>query len=161
MSLLLGDASRKAAQTIQSQGLSMSEMPETVIPVLPRDLTAVGDEDLMVLYSLLTAWADFVGTQMSAAQVDERAAERRLDHAENLLMIASSEKGDRVTFARAQVAADPQIVKLKDAVEEAHAYRKLIEAEFTNIERNAALVSRELTRRTSSRSKTSTSRWSA
>lgn len=161
MSIKLGPASRKAAEDLLSQGLSLHPQPEIEIPILPSDLTAIDDEDLMILYSLLTAWSDFISTQVSCAQVDERAAERRLSQAENLLMIASGSNGDRVTYARAQVAADPQIVAMKEEVEESHAYRKLVESLATNVERDAALVSRELTRRTSSRTRTSPSRWSA
>lgn len=161
MTLRLGPISQKAVQTLTQQGLSLSPQPEIEMPVLPADLTAIDDEDLMVLYSLLTAWSDYISTQVSCAQVDERAAERRLSHAENLLMISSGANGDRVTYARAQVAADPSIIALKDSVEESHAYRKLVESLAVNVERDAALVSRELTRRTSSRSRSSSSRWSA
>lgn len=161
MSIRLGAASGWAAESLAKQGLHLWEQPETEIPVLPSDLTALDDEDLMVLYSLLTAWSDFISTQVSCAQIDERAAERRLSQEENLLMIASGANGDRVTYARAQVAADPRIVALKDVVEEAYAYRKLVESLAANVERDASLVSRELTRRTSSRNRTSPSRWSA
>lgn len=161
MSLRLGATSQAAADLLAKQGLPLTPRPDYEMPALPSDLTAVGDEDLMVLYSLFTSWADFVFTQTSIAQIDERAAEKKLSHEENLLMLSSGDRGDRVTFARAQVAADPKIVALKQSVEEAHAYRKLVEAYAQNIERNAALISRELTRRTASRGKTSTSRWSA
>lgn len=160
MSLKLGPASSKAANYLSSQGLALHPQPDIEIPVLPPDLTIIEDEDLMILYSLLTAWSDFISTQVSCAQIDERAAEKRLSHAENLLMISSGANGDRVTYARAQVAADPQIVAMKDDVEDVHAYRKLVEALASNVERDAALVSRELTRRTS-RIRTSPSRWSA
>lgn len=161
MSIRLGAASRWAAESLTQQGLHLWEQPATEIPALPADLTAIEDEDLMILYSRLTAWSDFISTQVSCAQIDERAAERRLAQEENLLMIASGSNGDRVTYARAQVAADPRIVSLKDTVEEAYAYRKLAESLAANIERDASLVSRELTRRTSSRNRTSPSRWSA
>lgn len=157
----LGPSSQRAYDELLSQGLSLHPQPETEIPVLPPDLTAIDDEDLMILYSLLTAWSDFVSAQVSCAQVDERAAEKKLSHSENLLMIASGDRGDRVTFARAQVAADPKISALKEEIESLHAYRKLVETLSTNIERDANLVSRELTRRTSARSRTSPSRWSA
>lgn len=157
----LGPSSQRAYNELLSQGLSLHPQPETEIPVLPPDLTAIDDEDLMILYSLLTAWSDFVSAQVSCAQVDERAAEKKLSHSENLLMIASGDRGDRVTFARAQVAADPKISALKEEIEHLHAYRKLVETLSTNIERDANLVSRELTRRTSARSRTSPSRWSA
>lgn len=161
MSLRMGPVSASAVDQLASQGLAMYPKPNLEIPVLPADLTSVDDEDLMVLYSLLTSWSDFVSTQVSCAQVDERAVEKKLAHSENLLMIAAGDKGDRVTYARAQVAADPTIIALKQEVEDVHAYRKLVEVLAANIERDAALVSRELTRRTSSRNRTSSSRWSA
>lgn len=161
MSLKLGGTSQRAYNELLTQGLSLHPQPETEIPILPPDLTAIDDEDLMILYSLLTAWSDFVSAQVSCAQVDERAAEKKLAHSENLLMIASGDRGDRVTYARAQVAAEPTIVALKEEIENLHAYRKLVETLSMNIERDASLVSRELTRRTSSRSRTSPSRWSA
>lgn len=161
MTLKLGGTSQRAYNELMTQGLSLHPQPETEIPILPPDLTAIDDEDLMILYSLLTAWSDFVSAQVSCAQVDERAAEKKLAHSENLLMIASGDRGDRVTYARAQVAAEPTIVALKEEIENLHAYRKLVETLSMNIERDASLVSRELTRRTSSRSRTSPSRWSA
>lgn len=161
MTLKLGGTSQRAYNELMTQGLSLHPQPETEIPILPPDLTAIDDEDLMVLYSLLTAWSDFVSAQVSCAQLDERAAEKKLAHSENLLMIASGDRGDRVTYARAQVAAEPTIVALKEEIENLHAYRKLVETLSMNIERDASLVSRELTRRTSSRSRTSPSRWSA
>lgn len=161
MSMKLGTASKRAYDELLGQGLSLHPQPNTEIPILPADLTSIEDEDLMVLYSLLTAWSDFVSAQVSCAQVDERSAEKKLSHSENLLMIASGDRGDRVTYARAQVAAEPMIVALKEEIENLHAYRKLVETLSMNIERDAALVSRELTRRTSARSRTSPSRWSA
>lgn len=150
-----------AMQALYDQGLSVPDKPLGDIPTLPSDLTEVDDEELMILYTHLTAWSDFISTQVSIAQIDERESNTNLDREENRLMILSGDKGDRVTYARAQVAADPKIVALKEKTDECHAYRKLIESLAANVERNAALVSRELTRRTSSRSRTTPSRWSA
>ena len=161
MTLRLGPASQRAVDTLAAQGMPGYLKPHIEMPYLPSDLTAVGDEDLMGLYSLLTAWCDYVGAQVSAAQVDERAAEKRLAHSENLLLSASGDRGDRVTFAKAQIAVDPEIVALRQDIEEQHAYRKMVESLAANLERDSSLVSRELTRRTATRSRTSPSRWSA
>lgn len=161
MSLRLGVASRGAVDALSAQGLPLYPQPEVEMPYLPADLTSVDDEGLMQLYSLLTAWSDFVSAQVAAAQVDERSAERRLTHTENVLMASSGDRGDRVTFARAQIAIDPTIVAMKEKVEEQHAYRKMVETLAQNLERDSSLVSRELTRRTAARSRTSPSRWSA
>jgi hypothetical protein len=159
MSLHTGPRSQAAVDMLLSQGLSYHPKPSIEIPILPSDLTALDDENLMILYSQLTAWSDFVSTQVSCAQVDERAAEKRLSHAEALMM--ASETGGKVTFARAQIAADPKILAMKETVEEAHAYRKIVESIGANIERDAALVSRELTRRTTSSKRSNPNRWSA
>lgn len=56
----------------------------------------------------------------------------------------------RVAVAKAQRQADPAVIEHKQDVANRYAYRKLVAVLFTNIERNAALVSRELTRRTGS-----------
>lgn len=159
--LILGRQSQSAVSQAVSQGMPLWDRPNSDLPRIPPDLTAVDDEDLMILYSSLTAWADFVSTQVSCAQVDERASEKELSQKESLLMLSYGDRGDRVTYARAQVASDEVITALKADVEQRHAYRKVVESLLANIERDSQLVSRELTRRTSSRSKTPTSRWSA
>lgn len=161
MTLRYGNVSGSALDALRAQGLGAPVRPEYEIPRLPHELTEVIDEDLMVLYSELTAYADFVAVQVSCAQIDERALEKSLSALENRKMLRSEGKSEnRVTFARAQVAVDPEVVDLKQRLEEAYAYRKLIEAMAANIERDTALVSRELTRRTSTANRRST-RWSA
>lgn len=161
MSLISGPQSGNALGILKRQGIRINDKPDYDIPLLPQDLTAVGDEDLMVLYGKLIAYADFISVQVSCAQIDERDMEKRLSIMEAKKMLASGGKSEnRVTFARAQVATDPEVLKVKDQIEEAHAYRKLIETMSSNIERDSALVSRELTRRTSTTNRRST-RWTA
>lgn len=161
MSLRYGSVAKTAIDALAAQGISTPRKPDYNVPSLPHDLTDMGDEDLMVLYSELTAYADFVSVQVSCAQVDERSLEKQLSALENSKMLRSEGKSEnRVTFARAQVAVDPEVVEIKQRLEETYAYRKLIEAMAGNIERDTSLVSRELTRRTSSASRRST-RWSA
>lgn len=161
MTLRHGPVSQSALSALAAQGLTVSGKPTYDIPRLPHDLTEIGDEDLMVLYSEFTAYADFIAMQVSCAQIDERALEKKLSAMESSKMLASDGKSEnRVTFARAQVAVDPEVVAVKNSLEEVHAYRKLIEAMASNIERDSALVSRELTRRTSTVNRRS-NRWSA
>lgn len=161
MSLITGAQSEDALDLLRSQGLKVHDKPPYDIPVIPTDLTETADEDLMVLFSKLTAYADFISVQVSCAQVDERSLEKRLSSMESIKMLTSGGKSEnRVTFARAQVATDPEVIEVKDDIERAYAYRKLIESMASNIERDAALVSRELTRRTSTVNRRS-GRWSA
>jgi len=50
---------------------------------------------------------------------------------------------------KADVAGSPEIIKLSEELETLYAYRKMIEVMFFNLERDSALISRELTRRAS------------
>ena len=162
MSLRFGPTSKTALDTLKEQGLVPPDKPTYDMPSLPHELTSVNDDDLMVLYAELTAYADFVAVQVSCAQVDERALEKMLSSVENKKMLASDGKTEnRVTFARAQVAADPEVIAIKDRLEETHAYRKLIEVLMSNIERDTGLISREITRRTASGGSHRSNRWSA
>jgi hypothetical protein len=162
MTLRFGVTAGTALQTLVQQGITIPDKPSYDIPHMPVDLTEVGDEDLMTLYSQYTAYADFITVQVSCAQIDERVMEKNLSALENSKMSQVESTGTKapVAFARAQVAADPQILSLKQALEDNHAYRKLIEALMANVERGSNLISRELTRRTSNTSRR-TNRWSA
>lgn len=151
MTFLMGESSRKAAATIAGQGFNTPNKPKYDIPSLPQDITSLGDEELMDLFVSLTGWLDYIAVQVAMAQVDERAAQRSLDIAEASATAANWTGGrdDRVSIAKAKVATDVTVVRSREELDERHAYRKLAEALASNVERDAALVSRELTRRTS------------
>ena len=160
MSLKYDTLAGKALADLKKQGIDIPVKPSYEIPRLPTELTALGDEALMELYSKLTAYADFVAVQVSCAIIDERQVEKKLQHREQSLMLSHSlsKSESRVTFARAQVAADGEVLGLKSDLDQVYAYRKLIESMAGNIERDTFLVSRELTRRTSDVNRRS-SRW--
>ena len=141
-----------ALASLKEQGIAVPDKAEYYIPRLPVVVTVLGDADLMELYSKLTAYADFVSVQVSCAIIDERQSEKRLQGKvdQMMLLYAGGGKGEqRVTYARAQIAADDVVVGLKSTADTTYAYRKLIESMAGNIERDTFLVSRELTRRTS------------
>ena len=124
--------------------------PNFDVGELPSDITMLSSEQLGERFSSLTAWADFAATQLAIAQIEERSTQRRLDSLESKMLITkmgSAVKGERITLVKAQIAADPQIEDLTIELEEKYAYRKLVEVLLNNYERDIALVSRELTRR--------------
>jgi hypothetical protein len=118
----------------------------------------------MELFAQLTAWAGFLSGQLAVAEIDERTAEAVLEAAEATALIrgyaeldASREVGPRggvtevrATMVKAHRDLDPDVILQKQSIAERYAYRKLVGVLFTNVERDAALVSRELTRRTGS-----------
>lgn len=146
----MGEYSKKAAMLIEEQGLPFWDKPTTDVPDLPRDITSLSDEDLMTLFSELTSWMDYAYGQYAAAAIDERNAEKRYDRVFNLKFVAATlnaTKADRIAILKAQVMAEDEVVDAEDEKDKAYAYRKLVESIANNLERDAALVSRELSRR--------------
>jgi hypothetical protein len=119
---------------------------------LPKDITDLSSEQLAEMFTALTIWADYLASQLAEAQIKERNAKNKLDFEENTQLVrrmGSAVKGERVTLVKAQIATDPKVVGLSDSYEETYAYRKILEMLVNNHDRDLALVSREITRRTS------------
>ena len=120
-------------------------------PKMPRDISILDSDELSALFTQLTAWSNYVAGQLAAAQVDEHVLNKKKDSLEARLFLDkdnSKVKGERVTLIKAQVAADPKVEDLENQLTHAYAYRKMVEVVANNFERDVALVSREITRRT-------------
>lgn len=118
---------------------------------LPEDITTLSSEQLAEVFTALTAWADYLASQKVMAELEERASLRALDLEEAKMLITrmgASAKGERVTTVKAEISVDPKILELSQDHEDKYAYRKLVDMLLTNHERDIALVSREITRRT-------------
>lgn len=140
-----------ALEKISNWGISFSK-PETNQVQMPSDITDLSSEQLAELFTKLTAWADYIASELAIAQITERAAQRSLDFVENRLLVermGSAVKGERITLVKAQISLDPTLVELSGKYEETYAYRKLVEMLLSNHERDLSLVSREITRRAS------------
>lgn len=136
-------------QKLESLGLNI-EKPTMEVGHLPADITTLSSEQLGEKFTVLTAWADYAAAQLAVAQIEERAVQRKLEFLENTLLVTklgSATKSERVTLVKAQIATDPELVSLTQEHEEKYAYRKLVEMMLGNYERDIALISRELTRR--------------
>jgi len=136
-------------QKFAETGLSFRE-PEIEQVDMPKDITMLSSEQLAEKFSALTAWADYIASQLSMAIIEERAALRARDLAENRLLVrkmGTAVRGERITLVKAQVAIDDEIVQLSDEYEIKYAVRKRIEVYLSNHERDLSLVSREITRR--------------
>jgi uncharacterized protein (UPF0335 family) len=127
------------------QGMMLPVKPQTMAPTLPRDVTELDDASLMGVWTELTAWTDYAAVQVSVAYAEEKSLIKRIERMEAKAQLVY----DKVTKARAEVKASPEMEALVNEWLEAEAYRKLVEALFNNYDRDAQLLSRELTRRTS------------
>lgn len=131
------------------------------MPTVPDALSELADAPLMELFAHLTSWAGFLSGQLACAEIDERSAEAVLEVAEATALLRGNAElhevgpmGGRIetkaTLLKAHRDTTPEVLAQKQAISERYAYRKLVGVLFTNVERDAALVSRELTRRTGS-----------
>ena len=130
-------------------GLTFSK-PSNEQVVLPPDITDIDSSQLGELFTRLTAWTDYIASQLAIAQLEERAVLKKKDFLENTLLVkrmGAQVKGERVTTVKAEIAVDPDVVHLDNEYEEKYAYRKLVEMLLNNHERDLQLVSREITRR--------------
>lgn len=147
--LVLKDASASAIAALSEQGLVIDTEAELDRPDLPADITALGEEDLMILYTKFAAYSDFVTTQLACAIADEKEMQRQLDVLEaTKSMQFGGSTSAKVTLVRAQVAADPEVLAMNKELSTIYAYRKLLETMANNCERGSQVCSRELTRRT-------------
>ena len=144
----LGPVSERAYQEIVNQGLDLPDKPVSGLPQLPDSLTTMSDVELMESYSEFVAWSDYTTSQVAAAAIDERAAQAHLESVEAGVMLQEW-VGKTVALQKAKAASDPKVIEARSAVDERYAYRKLTESIATAMERNAQMLSRELTRRTS------------
>lgn len=148
--LNLGPMSDLAVKQLAEQNINMwpdqSEQPK-----MPKDISLLDSDELSALFTQLTAWSNFVAGQLAAAQVDEHVLNKKKDSLEAKLFLDKDNtkvKGERVTLIKAQVAADSRVEDLENQLTHAYAYRKMVEVVANNFERDVALVSREITRRT-------------
>ena len=138
-----------ALSKLAELGLSIQK-PTMDVGALPSDITMLTSEQLGEKFTVLTAWADYAASELAYAQIAEREAHRQLTLKENTLLVTrmgATVKGERITLIKAEISIDPEILELSQEHENRYAYRKLIEMTLSNYERDLALVSREVTRR--------------
>jgi hypothetical protein len=128
----------------------LPDRPETERLTLPADISSVSSDKLAELFTQLTAWADYIAAQLAFAQEDEASAERRAKYIFDKLLVekmGNRATGDRITLVRAQVNIEPDVQEAAQLHADKTAYRKLVQMLLENHERDIALVSREITRR--------------
>ena len=101
----------------------------------------------MQLFSEFVQWQNYAATELAQYEVAEEQAEaavRRLSAEGFVLNVGGSSK---VTETRAAIDASPEMERARQNVLNVYAKRKMTQVIFTNCERTAALISRELSRR--------------
>jgi len=146
------NGSRRAVY--QDLGIDEPTSPDFQPPKLEPDIDDLTDKQLMDQFVKFTRWTDYFQNQLAIEEIYERYADAEVRRLEGLYMAAN--KPDRVTEAvtwvRAQMESDRTIQEARDAHRIIYARRKLKQMLFESAERDAAVVSRELTRRTDAKS---------
>lgn len=143
--LKTANASREAKRQLDQQQIYMPSRPDGY-PELPDDPTDLDDSQLMRLMTQFTRWAEFLGAQLAAAEVDEQHDAEQLSQVKAIKQLANS--GEKtVTAAKARAWEDEDYVEAHEQALKSRAYRKLVSVKFDNAERSSSLLSRELTRR--------------
>ena len=138
-----------AERIAASYGLGRPTAPDDHPPEVPLDLGELTADEMMNLFAEFSAWAGYIAVKVSEAEAMEEDAEGDLKVAEARFIINETEGGEeKVTVARSRRDHDPQIVKLRKELRRRRAVRKLLSTYFSNYERSASVLSRELTRRT-------------
>jgi len=137
---------------LEKQGLAVRKTLDLDMPDFPDDITLVDDQELMVMASKYMENYNMMRTQTACAQIAELEAENAYDLAEAraLLSTSSGKSTEKAGLLKAAVLAQPDIQEKLKTKSYTYAYRKLMETTQDNMERYYGLVSRELTRRTSS-----------
>lgn len=115
---------------------------------LPEDISEVPSEVLGSLMSKLTAWSNYIETQLVLTEDKVRRLLREKTILEaSMLEQYEQVKGERITAIKSKISVHPEVLELDEKYEDALTYSKLVKALYDNYERDRSLVSREITRR--------------
>jgi hypothetical protein len=138
--------SQKATRRLEREDLYLPSKPEDDAPELPADPTELGDGELMSLFARTTAWVEYTGSRLAAAEVDEKSCADTLEQHKALSAVRNASQ-KTVTAAKAMAYEDPEYIEAQEAKTAAYAYRKMVQALHQSAELRNTLLSRELTRR--------------
>lgn len=141
---------RLAVRTeLRKKGLRLPGRPRYPLPKLPVNLTDIAYEDVMVLLVKFTRYQDHLAGLLLLNEIEEADASTMVEvsKARHLVHAWTGASGDRVTVAKAEAVIDPIVREYEEAMITAKAKRKGYSVLVESLARDAAVVSREITRR--------------
>jgi hypothetical protein len=142
--------SDEVIEAMEHQGFTLPPKPTGDRPELPEDLSDLDDADLTQLMKEFTAWGDYASAQVGLAQVAEREAELELDliTADVWKKTLTADPKMSVTVLRTVALTVESVAKARGTYEDSRAYRSMMSDVADRFERDAQVLSRELSRRT-------------
>jgi len=122
--------------------------PLAGLPEIPANLPDIHDKRLMEIFALYVGWNNYIDVQRVTAEIEEANAETAFKLLEATGIVAGWDNPKiPVTVTKAEAQSDPEYVEAKTRFDQAKARRKMLAVLSNNMERGAALLSRELSRR--------------
>lgn len=118
-------------------------------PVLPDDLTILGDVEIGKLFSLFTNWANYVQGFVSSAEASRDVIKAKVLALRTALTVTYQENDQTLSDKRAaaQVQLDPRFVQSEASYITSVALAKKLNTRWDQFKRSEKVISRELTRR--------------
>jgi hypothetical protein len=106
----------------------------------------------MRLLARFTKYQDYIASELALIEIDLSAAKARLEVTKARYLVESwtGASEDRVTISRARSVTDDKVQKAEAEVRMLDAKRKMFSVLENTMARDAAVMSREITRRTGS-----------
>ena len=145
----VGVSGSEALQALRGQGFAVDEEFVGIVPQMPFDITDLDDLGVMRLWQEYNAYLAFILAQVTVAAMDETSAKKKLDLIDAEYTAKHTQPKMTVSAIKALVAVEEEVQDAEYTYEVKHNYRKGMEMLHTNVERDCAFISRELTRRTS------------
>lgn len=125
------------------------------LPEFPQDPTLLSDEDVSCLYFAYVGWLAYAETERWVASTEHKTLEKKLNRI-RAQALAGDEKGT-VTAKKAAASLSPVVMDLEDELLAADSLRSALDDVCQRCERAKDAMSRELSRR-GSRPSSSSSR---
>jgi hypothetical protein len=141
-----------ARAEMEKRQLSLRKRPNFGTPRLPINLTSLDDDEIMELLVKFTKYQDYIAGQLSLIEIDESAAKSNLEVAKARHMVEgwTGASDAKVTISKARAVLDEKVGEAATVVTTLEAKRKVFSILENTMARDAAVVSREITRRTGS-----------
>lgn len=111
------------------------------------DYAEWSDHEVIREMQTFVRWADYLTVQLALAEITEAASERIYRRVRDLAMLRIDAPKGQVQRAKADASLTDEVLEAEEEAAQAKAYRKIVAGLCENVERDAALLSRELSRR--------------
>jgi hypothetical protein len=141
----------RAKAELRKKNLFLPERPEYDTPVLPLDVTGLDDRRLMRYLVKFTRYQDHIAGELALVEIEETSASALLEmaKAKHLAKGWTGASSERVAIAKAEATLDEGVQQAELRFIQLKSKRKLYNVMLESMARDAALLSREVTRRTS------------